>query len=149
MKSHCIVKRVGLSALLVACALLWGTAVVRATESTAPAGGGSLDQQVFVGEMGEQGKIKGGKDEFVFKNGTFRSTACDAYGFSASPYTAATQGQAIAFSAHTVSKTDGKMAWKGTVHGKAVEGTATWYKPGKEPKAYWFKGTVKPSGSST
>jgi len=32
--------------------------------------------------MKEKGKTKGDRDTLIFKDGKFRSTACDVYGFS-------------------------------------------------------------------
>ena len=104
---------------------------------------GVLDGKIFDGEVGDKGKKKGDKDQFVFKDGTFRSTACDAYGFTATPYTTTAQGNAVMFEATAMSPTDGQMAWKGTVQGDAVEGTSVWTKSGQAPKDYWFKGTLK------
>ena len=105
----------------------------------------ALDGKVFVGKVGAKGKTKGDKDEFVFKGGTFRSTACDQYGFTAVPYTTTTQGDVVTFDAVAMSPTDGQMVWKGTVKKGTVEGTALWHKkPGATPKEYWFKGSLKP-----
>jgi hypothetical protein len=102
-----------------------------------------LDGKKFSGTLGEKGKTKGDKDDYVFKDGTFRSTACDIYGFSAAVYTAKAEGDAIAFESTTQSIKEGEMAWKGTVKGDAVTGTVVWKKVGKAAKDYWFKGTLK------
>jgi len=105
----------------------------------------SLDGLVFVGEIGEQGKAKGDQDEFVFQDGTFRSAACDPYGFTAAPYATQAEGDAVSFESETVSPTDGRMVWRGTINGGSIEGTATWHKPqaGSPPEAYWFRGIRK------
>ena len=104
---------------------------------------GILDGKTFSGTLGEKGTTKGDKDDYVFKDGTFRSTACDAYGFGAAAYTAKAEGDAIAFESTTHSAKEGEMAWKGTVKGDAVAGTVVWKKVGKAAKDYWFKGTLK------
>jgi hypothetical protein len=113
-----------------------------AIEGTTPAAG-ALDGQTFVGEMGKQGSANGDKDEFVFQNGTFRSIACDPYGFGDGAYNAATEGDAIQFQAETTSPTDGRMVWEGTIRGQSLEGAATWYRDGKDPEAFWLRGTLQ------
>jgi hypothetical protein len=45
--------------------------------------------------MGKQGSEKGDKDQFVFQSGTFRSAACDPYGFGSGAYNAIPEGEAI------------------------------------------------------
>ena len=103
----------------------------------------ALDGKTFVGEVGEKGKTKGDKDQFVFKDGTFRSTACDQYGFTATPYRSTAQGTAVMFEAAAISPTDGEMGWKGTAKDDGtLEGTATWTKSGQAPTEYWFKGSL-------
>ncbi len=105
---------------------------------------GALDGKNFIGQVGKQGKATGDKDEFRFQAGTFRSTACDRYGFKEAAYTSAMQGDAVTFQAQAVSPTDGTMLWKGTARGEAIEGTTVWSKKaGSAPEAYWFKGTLK------
>ncbi len=103
----------------------------------------ALDGKAFVGELGKEGKMTGDKDDFVFKNGKFRSTACDQYGFGDGVYSTTAKGDMISFESKTESPTDGKMEWKGTVKGEAIEGTAKWSPPGKSAEQYWFKGTLK------
>ena len=118
----------------------------RAAEDTAQAAAtaGVLDGKTFIGEVGDQGKAKGDKDEFLFQAGKFRSTACDKYGFSDAAYTTRREGGALTFSAETISSKEGKMVWNGTIRGNTVEGTALWQKAeGKTPQAMWFKGSLK------
>ena len=103
----------------------------------------TLNNKIFIGEMGKVGATKGDKDEFIFKAGQFRSSACDSYGFSSAPYKITVNGNIISFEAQTKSPTDGTMKWKGTVKGNAIEGTATWIKDGKKPIEHWFKGASK------
>lgn len=123
--------------------LLGLTLLVAGVALAAESANGMLDGKTFSGTLGEKGKIKGDKDNYVFKDGTFRLTACDAYGFSAAVYTAKAEGDAIAFESTTQSTKEGEMAWKGTVKGDAVEGTAVWKKGGKAAEDYWFTGTLK------
>ena len=103
-----------------------------------------LDGRTFAGETGEVGKATGEMDGFIFKDGTFRSTACDQYAFNAAPYTATKgAGGVIAFTVTTTSPKEGRMDWKGTVQGDAIDGTVSWSKAGQRTIAYWFKGAVK------
>ena len=103
----------------------------------------SLDGQTFIGEVGKQGQPKGDKDTFVFKDGKFRSTACDPYGFKEASYQTALVGEVTIFSATAVSPKEGQMMWRGSLKGDQLEGTATWVKPGKPVVENWFKGKLK------
>lgn len=106
---------------------------------------GALDGKTFTGQMGEKGKEEGMKDDFVFKEGKFRSTACDLYGFSDAVYTTTGDGNTVAFHAVTTSATDGAtMEWNGVARGNKIEGTAAWRKPGAaEAAERWFKGELQ------
>ena len=104
---------------------------------------GVLDGKTFAGEIGAKGKAAGDKDEFIFKEGTFRSAACDPYHFAAADYTTARSGDATAFMAKASSPTDGTMEWNGTIQGNQIEGTATWIREGKQPLEHWFKGELQ------
>src|SRR5260370_22952269 len=77
--------------------LLGVALLVAGVELAAESANGMLDGKTFSGTLGEKGEIKGDQDNYVFKDGTFRSTACDVYGFSAAAYTAKADGHAIAF----------------------------------------------------
>jgi hypothetical protein len=103
----------------------------------------TLDGKTFAGQMTEKGKAQGDKDEFVFKNGMFRSTGCDSYGFTETAYTASERGGATRFEAESHSPKEGTMKWKGTVKGDAIEGTAVWSKKGQADITYLFQGTLK------
>ena|SRR5438552_469330 len=105
--------------------------------------GGSLDGKTFSGTLTKKGKAKGNKDTFTFKDGKFRSTACDTYGFGDAAYMATAGGGGTAFEATTTSPKEGTMKWKGTVQGDAIEGTAVWVKAGQKDADYTFKGTLK------
>jgi hypothetical protein len=112
---------------------------------SAPVGAqaGALDGKSFTGAMMEKGKTKADKDTFTFKDGKFRSTACDAYGFTETAYTATSKDGATTFEATAQSPKEGTMKWKGTVMGDSVEGTAVWTKAGQADTQYTFKGTLK------
>ncbi len=111
------VNSVGLC-LAVALLLCWPV-------SNAAAAGGPLDGKSFVGTMTARGKTTGDKDTFVFKDGKFRSTMCDSYGFTETAYTAAVSDVSTTFQAEAASPREGTMKWKGTVKGETVEGTAS------------------------
>lgn len=109
---------------------------------------GKLDGKVFAGEIGKKGDAKGDKDEFVFKQGAFVSTACVAYGFNEAPYVAAEKAGKITFTSEPKNANDETMSWKGAVKEDKIEGTAV-YQTKKGKTEYWFKGTLKTEGSGT
>ena len=130
------------------CGVFAGTRVFAAIDATAISTSsakvaGPLDQKTFTGEIAKKGTQKADKDEFVFKDGTFRSVACDAYGFGAAAYTAKADGQMVTFEATTTSPKDGTMEWKGTAQGATLTGTAIWRRDGKTPEEYAFSAKLK------
>ncbi|HYA02337.1 MAG TPA: hypothetical protein VEI04_04405 [Syntrophobacteria bacterium] len=82
--------------------------------------------EVFVVESGEMGKKSEVKDAFIFKDGKFRSTNCDRYGFGDGAYTSTMMGDAITFAADTRSESSGTMHWEGMVQGDKVDVRYTW-----------------------
>lgn len=102
---------------------------------------GSLDGKTFVGKLGEKGK-KGDKDEFIFKDGTFESKACEKYGFGTAPYTTTASGHTTTFKAETSNDKGDKMEWGGKVTGILISGSATLNQKGKAPVKYWFNGKM-------
>jgi hypothetical protein len=124
---------------LVALALSFALAPVAAA-----AAGGALDGKVFTGTSGEAGRSTGDKDELIFKDGTFRSTACDPYGFGAASYTVTKNPDgSLAFTATTSSPKEGTIRWRGNVQDDAIAGTYVWEKTGQKPISYWFKGSLR------
>lgn len=113
--------------------------------SAGPAGAEKmpLDGATFVGTTTEKGKTKGDPDQLVFKDGKFRSTACDAYGFTEIPYTAAVSDVDTRFEATATSPKEGTMKWKGTVKGNLLDATADWIKKGQADMHYTFKGMLR------
>jgi hypothetical protein len=94
-----------------------------------------LDGQKFVGDLGEKGKAADERNDMIsFANGQFHSAACDKWNFSKAKYTATKAGDAIAFEAETVSDSDGRMVWRGTVKGDELEGTFVHYR-----KPAWYR----------
>ena len=118
-------------------------ALVIASAALAGAEKMPLDGATFEGTMTEAGKSKADKDTFVFKDGKFRSTACDAYGFTETPYTAAVSDVDTRFEAVATSPKEGTMKWKGTVKGNMIEGTADWVKKGPAEMHDAFTGKMK------
>lgn len=129
--------------VLILAAVLGGGAA-RAAETA-----GTLDGMTFIGETGKKGKRANGEDELIFKDGKFRSKACDPYGFAAADYKMTANGDTIVFEAKTFSPKAGRMVWKGTVQGDKLDGTYTWYRVKKwyrfpnAPVEYWIKAALK------
>jgi hypothetical protein len=113
--------------------------------SAAPAGAEkmALDGATFVGTMTEKGKTKADQDQLVFKDGKFRSTMCDAYGFTEALYAVSRSGDSTDFESEAHSPKEGTMKWKGTAKGDTIEGTAVWIKKGQADMYYDFKGKRK------
>lgn len=131
---HRTMRWTGLS-LAIALGLVWA--------ALAFAQAGALDGNSFAGTFTEKGKTKGDPDTLVFKDGKFRSTACDAYGFGDAAYTATASGGGTTFEATTTSPKEGTMKWKGTVKRDAIAGTAVWMKKGQADITYTFQGALK------
>ncbi len=129
-------KRFGLL-LTATLVILWPPAPAVAAEER------PLDGKTFGGEMTEKGKTKGDKDTLIFKDGKFRSTACDAYGFTEATYTTISRDGATVFEATAESPREGTMKWTGTVKDGTIEGSAVWMKKGQAATNYTFKGTEK------
>lgn len=117
--------------------------------ATAIAAAPTLDDRTFdVTMTGPEAKIE--KDTLIFTNGTFRSTACDEYGFTAAPYTVKVRGDgSLDFQSDATSPAEGTMRWKGSVRGGQIDGTAFWSKAGQAPTTYTFTGKARarPPGS--
>ncbi|MFZ5481236.1 MAG: hypothetical protein ACOZNI_31040 [Myxococcota bacterium] len=109
-----------------------------------------LDGRTFEVSFVEPGK-KPEKDTLIFADGTFRSTACDPYGFTATAYTVAPieGGDAYSFVVDAKSPKEGLAHWVGTVDGDRVIGLMTWTKAGQKPIVYTFAGSAvsRPTGT--
>lgn len=110
----------------------------------------TLDGKTFqVRVVDPQGKED--TDTLLFRDGTFRSTACDRYGFTAAPYTVEVRPDgAMAFKSDSRSPSEGRNQWEGRVLGDRVEGSFTWTKEGQAPVKYTFDGravTTRQRGS--
>jgi hypothetical protein len=98
-----------------------------------------LDGHTYAIKYQEKRGASASADTLLFRNGRFRSTACDSHGFSDASYTA---NGAKEFSAQTESAKEGRIEWRGTVRGDAVQGSFVWTKAGKPPVTYTFSGSA-------
>jgi len=105
-----------------------------------------LDGKVFVGEIGKKGQKAGDKDDLIFKDGKFLSTACAKYGFTEAPYTAMAGEKKTTFETETMSPKEGTMKWKGTIQGEMVRATVIWSKPGNKLQELWYRGKLGQQG---
>jgi hypothetical protein len=113
----------------------------KAEEAKKPVTPGPLDGKSFVGQIAEKGK-KGNPDTFLFKDGRFRSTACDKFGFKDAAYTTSGEGKNMRFRATTVNASGAKMEWDGMVLGDKLEGKAVLNQPGQSPVENEFKAKI-------
>jgi len=102
---------------------------------------GTLDGKTFTVSVTEQGN-EPTPDTLTFTAGTFRSTACDEYGFTAAPYITTESDGTVQFSAAATSDTEGTITWSGTVSGDAVSGTFLWEKKGQDAINYTYEGSL-------
>ncbi|MEL6544345.1 MAG: hypothetical protein AAFQ82_06950, partial [Myxococcota bacterium] len=85
---------------------------------------------------------QGYADTLVYSGGTFRSVACDEFGFEGAAYRTEKKDAATVFTSTSKSKTDGVAEWRGIVKDGAIEGSFVWIKDGKKA-TYWLKGSTK------
>jgi len=102
-----------------------------------PAFHAALDGRNFDGIVLRCGETSGDADTLSFKDGRFRSSACDPYGYGDGPYTATRSGDAVLFEAETESAQYGKLLWKGTVRGPRLDGTMTMVRDGQSAGEKW------------
>ena len=98
----------------------------------------ALDGRNFDGIVLECGKTSGDADTLIFKDGRFRSTACDQYGYGDGPYSATRSGETVVFEAETESPKYGKLLWKGVVRGPRLDGTMTMVRDGLAAGEKWI-----------
>jgi len=96
-----------------------------------------LDGRNFDGIVLKCGETSGDADTLSFKDGRFRSSACDPYGYGDGAYTATRSGEAVLFEAETASPQYGKLLWKGVVHGPRLDGTMTMVRDGQATGEKW------------
>jgi len=110
---------------------------VAGTAGAGQASRGALDGRNFDGIVLKRGETSGDADTLSFKDGRFRSTACDRYGYGDGAYTATRSGETIAFEAETESAQYGKLLWKGVVRGPRLDGTMTMVRDGQATGEKW------------
>jgi hypothetical protein len=118
-------------------------AIATAVVPASPALAAGLDGRSFTGVFLERGKTSGDADTITFKDGRFRSSACDRYGYSDAVYKTGTAGDAMTFEAETVSAKYGKLLWSGTVRGAKLDATVMMMQDGKKPVENWVVAAEK------
>ena len=118
---------------------LFALLLPRITLAVPAASGGRdpLDGRTFDGIVLECGKTAGDADSLIFKNGRFRSTACDRYEYGDGAYTIEAAGDTVSFSAETESPKYGKLRWQGVVRGRRLDGTLTMVRDGQVLGEKW------------
>jgi hypothetical protein len=96
-----------------------------------------LDGREFHGVFLERGKTSGDEDTLIFRNGRFRSTACDRYGYSDAAYKIVPVADGVRFEAETVSAKYGKLQWTGFVRGGKLDATVLMVRDGRKPVENW------------
>jgi len=96
-----------------------------------------LEGLTFEGIVLECGKTAGDADTLIFRNGRFRSTACDRYEYGDGPYNVTLSGDAVSFTAETESPKYGQLRWHGVVRGRRLDGTLTMLRDGKVLGEKW------------
>jgi hypothetical protein len=109
----------------------------------AAVGAQSLDGRSFQGVFLERGKTSGDADTLIFKDGRFRSTACDRYGYSDAPYKTVATSDGTRFEAETQSPKYGKLVWNGVVRGGKLDATVMMERSGKSPLENWVVAAEK------
>ena len=97
----------------------------------------ALDGRKFECVFIQRGKTSGDADTLVFKDGRFRSSACDRYGYSDAVYKTTSSGDSTRFEAETESAKYGKLRWSGVVRGGKLDATATMVRAGKSDIENW------------
>jgi hypothetical protein len=103
----------------------------------------ALDGRSFEGVFIQRGKTSGDSDTIVFKDGRFRSIACDRYGYSDAAYKAAAMGDTTRFEAQTESAKYGSLVWTGVVRNGKLDATATMVRAGKSDIENWVVAAEK------
>ena len=102
-----------------------------------------LDGRSFTGVFLERGKTSGDADTLTFKDGKFRSSACDKYGYSDAAYKATTVGDTMRFETETQSAKYGRLQWSGAVRGGKLDATVMMVRDGKSPIENWVVAAEK------
>ena len=98
---------------------------------------GLLDGKIFVGQYREKHIRTVKEDELRFMSGEFHSIVYGQRGFNEGVYTARADADRIYFEAETIHPKQGKIIWRGIVHGDSIEVNYSWSKKG------WLSDTIK------
>jgi hypothetical protein len=118
-------------------------ALVVAALLSAGAQAQGLDGRSFHGVFIERGKTSGDADTITFRDGRFRSSACDRYGYSDAPYKVIPAADGMRFEAETQSAKYGKLLWSGQVRGGKLDATVMMERAGKSPVENWVVAAEK------
>ena len=134
---------------IIVCSVLAGAVFAQEHPKADPAaaGAGVLDGKVFSGELGKSGEKTGDKDELTFKDGKFVSSACVAYGFRETAYTATEKDGVVTFASTPTNAKGETMSWTGTIKQDVLEATAVNKTPSGET-TYVFKGALGAAAKS-
>ena len=116
---------------------LLGLVAMAAVVPASLAHAANLDGRSFDGVFLQRGKTSGDADTITFKDGRFRSSACDRYGYADAPYKAMADGDGLRFEAETQSPKYGKLVWNGTVRGGKLDATVMMLRDVKTPIENW------------
>jgi hypothetical protein len=103
----------------------------------------TLDGRSFQGVFLERGKTSGDADTLSFKDGRFRSSACDQYGYSDATYKTVAVGDTVRFEAETSSAKYGKLFWTGSIRGNKLDATVMMERKGKPMLENWVVAAEK------
>jgi len=105
--------------------------------------GKPIDGKTYTGTITKSDETQGDPDDFVFKEGTFISTACQGFGFKPATYTTKQDGKRLQFDA--VNETDNGVHkhWKGFIQGEHLEATADWLRPGQPTVQFHAQAALK------
>ena len=132
-------KKCQLFLVTLSLAMLFSVTIVIAQE-------GLLDGKVFVGQAIEKHKRAVKEDELRFMSGEFNSIFYAKRGFNKGVYTSRAEEGKIYFEAESVNPKQGKIKWRGIVHGDSIKVNYRWIKKGwlsDTEKDYSFNGTLK------
>ena len=102
-----------------------------------------IDGKTFSGTITKSGETQGDPDDFVFKNGTFISTACAGFGFKPAVYTTKQDGKRLLFDAVNETDSGVHMHWQGSILGDRLEATADWQRPDQPVVQFHAKAGLK------
>ena len=122
---------------------LAATALAACSSFPAFADTSALDGRSFEGVFLQRGKTSGDSDTLVFKDGRFRSSACDRYGYSDASHRTATSGDATRFQAETQSAKYGRLVWNGVVREGKLDATAVMVREDKPDIENWVVAAEK------